>query len=286
MRPNKPNAHFFTILKTTASRRDVKDGPEVQANGLIRISSPLAITQRNMSISPFFSWTDSNPSAYMIDIGLWTACKESREAMERRFDSTQRNCPPISWPYGPFKNPTDLVTMSRVSLGGERQTIATSPAVDLICFQPISWVFHWDSLRGIEEVFYTNGKLINVAFEFDSKGSMESEISSGNAWADFIIDALSDDSCWIDTVWLIDYHLYRRDDVPQTTDRRQEFYGNKGRFVEVDDHDRGWGRRGTEDEQVWDARDFLFTINYYLRERGKCGDYKPKLGILAYEMLP
>lgn len=31
------------------------------------------------------SWTKSNPSAYLIDSGLWTACKESREVMKKHF---------------------------------------------------------------------------------------------------------------------------------------------------------------------------------------------------------
>ena len=87
IRPEQPNAHFFTVFKSSnddewslLSQHSISH-PSRRSS----LAAPEIPTTNDGSQQRQFSWVQGNRSAYMIDRGLWTACRESREVIERRF---------------------------------------------------------------------------------------------------------------------------------------------------------------------------------------------------------
>ncbi|WAO85634.1 2EXR domain-containing protein [Fusarium falciforme] len=68
------------------------------------------------------SWTDNNPSTYLIDCGLWLACWESQHVIHHAFDGLVQRTPYSQIPWGIKDRP-----------------IAVYPDQDLFCFQPYDW---------------------------------------------------------------------------------------------------------------------------------------------------
>jgi len=84
IRPDQPGAHFFTVF--SPSIEENKKAMEVYSMKSAYGATELAASRCSNGKADR-SWTTSNPSTYLIDSGLWTACKESRERMEHRFQT-------------------------------------------------------------------------------------------------------------------------------------------------------------------------------------------------------
>jgi hypothetical protein len=88
------NAHFFRIYnvkdKTDPSHLENDVHPSSGIPEYVRFAAPRWFSKDDtqpsfelLSTRPT-SWTENNPSMYLADSGLWTACHESRRVMERR----------------------------------------------------------------------------------------------------------------------------------------------------------------------------------------------------------
>ncbi|KAI6086275.1 hypothetical protein F4821DRAFT_131710 [Hypoxylon rubiginosum] len=206
-----------------------------------------------------------DPSMYLTDSGLWTACTESRDAMERRYRNTKIPLP--YYPSEPFQpgiaigNPTSRtgITGSFTSFGskyeGERQyfTVLTG---DLVCFRlrDLADLHAFDS--NFRFLAFGKGAYIeNIALEFDptwespvhndfkdlyeDEGFRDSPRSDAEKRVHALINAMDN----MRNLWFIDYRIRRSRDPSRRRgirDDRAVFYGNGCRFVEVRPKDSEW----------------------------------------------
>ncbi|KAK1517389.1 hypothetical protein CABS01_16667 [Colletotrichum abscissum] len=77
------------------------------------------------------SWTAGNRSSYAIDGGLWTACKESRAAMHRRYNPTR------GAPKRRIRFPSNDFATFKISDGKSYQWLSVSSESDLFVLQSI-----------------------------------------------------------------------------------------------------------------------------------------------------
>ncbi|KAK5654578.1 hypothetical protein OQA88_7207 [Cercophora sp. LCS_1] len=96
LRPSLPNVHVFRAhdayeceqfnpqhealdyhLKNGSSLWVCLAAPRPLHTGVASSRDPTAVA---------VSWTANNPSTYLVDAGLWTACQESKRVMEREHD--------------------------------------------------------------------------------------------------------------------------------------------------------------------------------------------------------
>ncbi|KAK3934570.1 hypothetical protein QBC46DRAFT_324884 [Diplogelasinospora grovesii] len=93
VRPPRPGAHIFRVYSEeeaetmdrqyeTDSEGRIRPFPAVAAPQCLPRDAHFTLSAR---ASAPVSWTSHNSSAYLIDSGLWTACKESRLVIERVF---------------------------------------------------------------------------------------------------------------------------------------------------------------------------------------------------------
>ncbi|KAI1500317.1 hypothetical protein F5X99DRAFT_386693 [Biscogniauxia marginata] len=253
VRDDEPAAHFFSI----DGREDVwdiwddciifgyNDGP-----GFLppyRISAPMA---RPAGDEHRFSWTANDHSAYLQDGGLWTACKESHEAMERRQKTRHRGvfaCIPTSMKPCDAVNHRGSIT-GYFSSNGVLQYFAIGQD-DLICFQPVKFnKYMFDVEVPLSPACWKPNQLQHFAFEFDPSWIYPESIPSNEyCWdQDGVVGCIATASRMPDIhVWFIDYGIQRNTSFSNSNPGyirkdRQVFYGNGCRFVEAQSSDPEW----------------------------------------------
>ncbi|KAI1496773.1 hypothetical protein F5X99DRAFT_421842 [Biscogniauxia marginata] len=194
--PQKPRAHFFTVYDDRKDAADMATRPFFPGTRFIS-----CLTAPHCSGSKRLSWTDSNPSAYLSEIGLWGACGDSRYFMQK------------SLPFGAI-NWHDWCEKTQ-----------GSPHVDLI---PARGTFNLDGQKSIFGIPIAALGLGHVALEYDPAWKIP--------WIDdyhevegphrCFMDAASDRLPWVENLWFIDYRI--------------QFYGNSCKFVEVQSGDSSW----------------------------------------------
>ncbi|GAB1312828.1 hypothetical protein MFIFM68171_03038 [Madurella fahalii] len=277
IRPDRPSAHFFSMFNTDldderavleehalleAPRllvnkvrvwRDTEEGPqafweEVPA-GRFRLAAPRC--EENSS----YSWTASNPSAYLVDSGLWTACSESQERMENHFRTQEfrRNY----WGASLAGLAAVLPASGVFRLHGEKQLLTVQPNRDLFCFQP----FDPETIVELEG----NGNVMPSFYDAYNFEMRHMALEVGTEW--WKVPARSDAARKLNPrfgglgmlglarrveagrrgvlwVWLLEKCLRRRDpNAPvHIPNGRHVFYGNGYKYVEVrdGDDDDGW----------------------------------------------
>ncbi|KAI1504880.1 hypothetical protein F5X99DRAFT_431944 [Biscogniauxia marginata] len=202
------------------------------------------------------SWTESNPSAYLSEIGLWGACKESRRRLSVAVDYY------LSDNYDELDRLPALVTFC---CDGQNQNFTIYPNSDLLCIQP----FNFDTIRW-PEVDRTTPTVIggytvrHMALEFDPTwGSPSSSVPpcfDETGPLRCIATAASFDTYWIKNLWFIDYRIRRRSGST-LNEKRHVFYANSCRYVEVKETDTDW-ELATEP----DIFEFLFDLDESLEE--------------------
>lgn len=199
---------------------------------------------------PYYEAIDAgNSSTYLLDSGLWMACRESRAAMERCYrnnewwsgaavpDGISRSAQP-----GDYHRLEDTShTASYSSREGQVRHITFRPADDLICFMPlkldqVDWWHHYagdgvplvDGDRGV-----SNGRSflgLNVAVNYDP---MLMQVLKGrttrnqcpHTWSgeseSFLVDMvdLFHENTGR-TLWFMDFRLRRRE--PHQSDLQQQ----------------------------------------------------------------
>ena len=253
IRDDRPAAHFLS----TSTQKDVKefvgeccifgfnDGPSMRERNPHRRLS--AATEQGLRQR--FAQPAINPSAFLQDGGLWTACKESHEALRRRQKKRDHDTA-VSWPAKRY--PRNAGTHHPTMTGyfdndGIRQYFAIS-ANDLICWQPIE---HDECVYLSCLPFYSHSlakpyALQHFAFEFDPKWKHPEDVPKDEyIWQrmDFlgsVANLAMNSSIYI---WFIDYGIQRDASLSTNVnarDKRVVFYGNGCRFLEVRSSESGW----------------------------------------------
>lgn len=83
-----PNAQFFTLF-SYEHREEELDELSGQAVACVDRSNATIAAPRSRETGEI-SWSRHNKSAYLIDHGLWTACWESREVIQKRYNRQRR----------------------------------------------------------------------------------------------------------------------------------------------------------------------------------------------------
>lgn len=313
---NRPSAHIFCVEErkpqdSEAKELDVICSPIALWHGKYNLH--ITVPDQTMSCG---SSAPGNPSAYMIDGGLWTACKESRVAMERAFkhqmwdakrraypqyrearktflrsrafrlpslsesatsagsSSSRSPAPPApSSPYAGLEYETHLVPATGFFLSASSSALSSSalqgtaeadqqiaesktfpryftllPHQDLfiIRLSPRTLSDSTSSWRSLEHGFplwspkmgfYGFGKGNGLALEFDPSWQKSENASHISRTLSEAIMHFADLGA-LQTIWLIDYRLKPRDDVPvekrEPTSKQQVWHGGDGRrYVEM-----------------------------------------------------
>lgn len=303
---------------------EIRDSQEVSAQGRDIVLDPgmwsryrLSVTERK---SGSIRWIDDgsraflhhNPSMYLTDGGLWTACKESRRVMEQRFKTTEWSAIREERRH----NRRQLANIDMMPATGyfvaensERRYFTVFPHHDLFCLQPQSL----KSLDG-EFFFYRNPiggyrwgfeGLKHVALEFDPAWGIEVKKSTCSIFSNpEIVDEIirvAFEMPEVDTVWFIDRNIKRKNTAPAEEEeagpRPKVFYQNGCRLVEVveeDPTDQWEEVYETDGGDYISCRHFLDTVEDVIREYEEYnwdnpnpniydGEFPATLGVLACE---
>ncbi|RYP89916.1 hypothetical protein DL770_003937 [Monosporascus sp. CRB-9-2] len=124
IRPAQPGVHYFTIYNGDDEKERSTIGDDAAFVVVYPedcdMSSTVAAPRCNRSEPNARSWIASNPSTYLIDGGLLTACKESREAMNKHLRAVEPWDRINSDNYNQEKDPDAAVTASLVQDGERR----------------------------------------------------------------------------------------------------------------------------------------------------------------------
>ncbi|KAK0666040.1 hypothetical protein QBC41DRAFT_157124 [Cercophora samala] len=257
IRPAVPGAHIFTISDNASRLCD--DSQEYEDH--VSVCQPRHAQPHSARIGGELHSANNNPSTYLTDSGLWTACRESRSVMERKL-LKPKDSRLIFWndrinELSPF-----------CPLASTRRQIALCPSQDLIILQadtltPFLWASQGVLDRTISTyrsamlsscTFWTAmlsraGEERHIAIEYNPEwDSMSLHWGEIHGFVDLLLGPSLDESVAAPThVWFIDYRLKRRNRVPtekqlHAETQQQEprvYYGNGLRYVEVSDKDEG-----------------------------------------------
>ncbi|KAI1642462.1 uncharacterized protein F4817DRAFT_352899 [Daldinia loculata] len=195
-----------------------------------------------------------NFSTYLIDGGLWNACKESRLLIERVFDSKKwdavRDRRLRSHTGNPVQVKGEHLMPATGYFRGDDSTdryFTVVPYRDLFCLQPeILDYFNCEDISKPDGVALGSTRwgfhgLQNIALEYDPAWGITVEKADlGMRHRLSIVESIIQplfNAKGLSYVWLIDYRIKRRHYVPtkeETTERDPIiFYGSDRRFVEV-----------------------------------------------------
>ncbi|KAF5589675.1 uncharacterized protein FSUBG_11100 [Fusarium subglutinans] len=168
---------------------------------------------------------DSNVSRYMADIGLWTACKESREVMEKTTQRTNRI---------PERGARQEYRFNWGDLPSDTsQPFMVQLHKDLIVLQPskiedINWsqIAH-DIGEHFDPRYSWHG--INIGIEWKVQWGINKEDDDFN----LLCQAFHDLDAQL---WIIDHNLKRKEDMDKnkTDGGTEAFYTCDRKFLEVD----------------------------------------------------
>ncbi|KAK2768086.1 hypothetical protein CKAH01_04654 [Colletotrichum kahawae] len=244
---------YFSVLQ---SRDATSPIPEVFKRHVVKRTSK---NQNQILVAPLLgnetsypSWYEGNRSAYAIDGGLWTACKESRAAMYRRYK-------PEAWlnlrkkqrkyhdshqtyfchsEYSGLENEQLPATFNAES-NGRTQSLTIFPGYDLLHLAPLATVPNWNTLlrfMPFSSPEFGFGGIRHVAMDFDPSWSLEElgryqlgwegsmnyeeptkeDKLDGHRWDvyDSLVQATRNPCPFMTpTLWLVDHHLRRKSTV-------------------------------------------------------------------------
>ncbi|KAF5500293.1 hypothetical protein CGCS363_v007256 [Colletotrichum siamense] len=175
------------------------------------------------------SWVKDNDSAYLIDAGMWTACKESALVLVNKRHKSQ------STRFGSFRD------------GVHDWVFDIDIRRDLLCFQlsnDADWNSGWGELPFWRTSWWPPSGICSIAVEYDSswavgvKLGMAADALDGMQYEPgprgFFLSILAgrrDDSA--PSIYLIDRSIRRRRKAPHNPGSFNEKYRSKGRTFGV-----------------------------------------------------
>ncbi|KAM0467709.1 hypothetical protein ACHAP7_011630 [Fusarium lateritium] len=242
IRDDKPGVHIFGAFD--GSKTNMAEGCQLMScgNGSLYHSAP--------SWSYYFpsldeNASDKNVSTYLIDGGLWTACKESRLIMETHFRQSSwlsRGKVTETYPfrdktYEVFKMPAtgyfDMDSLHCLTVFRHRDLFV----LQLDTFESIDWVsVAFDSPLGTNLAGHEN--IRHLAIEFRPEWIDMSRHSMKHFIRTFCDAAFELYGC-IHKLWFIDNNLKRRKDAPAFVEVTDEpfdmnvFYASDRKFLEI-----------------------------------------------------
>ncbi len=236
----------------------------------------------------------------MIDRGLWTACRESREVIARRFRVAEWDMERDAWIYRENldEEPLDAPATASFMSDGEQQCCLTYPKTDLFLLRPFNaTTTDWRGLDSEVHIFNETQRFHvgHVAINYDPEWYAQLISGYKSVWSDGAIGwamrAATDHLEWAENLWFVDYRIRRSPDgVQPMVEGRRQFHGNGCRLTEVRDGDAGW--KLDHDGDVIDfLRELWYEVDDFFRQRETSPDWPPdvphydapEVGVLAYE---
>ncbi|KAK0656668.1 hypothetical protein B0T16DRAFT_433563 [Cercophora newfieldiana] len=266
IRPTLPGAHVFSKHETTRDRC-VSDNTLFCWELEPRLAAPRCLP-RGVGFDPAaqaaapISWTLNNPSAYLIDSGLWTACKESLLVIEKEFQNLARRrevwspeeVESFRKQRGRF--PLPETATYKVSDDSRHRYLTVFPDQDLFILQPNDiTALNWKLVRESERHMALE---YNPAWDKVWGYDHAKDTVVRGAVRDFIDDlAFSTGKAGTRFfLWFIDYRIKRNPRYQMLDEERTEWprddplrtFNAKDRFVEVKpwqlgdcaEHNRMW----------------------------------------------
>ncbi|KAK3941753.1 hypothetical protein QBC46DRAFT_381908 [Diplogelasinospora grovesii] len=242
IRPARPGVHIFEMY----SYRDGEVSKKYDVAPFVRNRPP------DSQLTATMSGTNRNPSTYLIDGGLWTACRESRLVIERAFESRKwdavrdwqikrRHRPSFVWdelttPARPTNY--DIYEENMPATGyftadnSTKRFFTVFPHRDLIYLQPhnaetIDWCqISWS----IPFTDYGSRGARHIALDFDSLGSVRKNSTLFENFMEAAFDnQVLSDLFFIDS----EYKITAAESKKADKGERDVFYASDRRFVEV-----------------------------------------------------
>ncbi|KAM0457191.1 hypothetical protein ACHAPV_006830 [Trichoderma viride] len=287
--PSRPGAQFFSVtnfredgdaLTSLKVQCDLGSRCEYNHGETYYLAAPKFGTSH--------SWTNNNPSAYLWDFGMWSACAESRAIindyykMEYWAAKLLEDSKDDSFSYPDV----DACVPFIFPRSDEDWRFAIRPNRDLVCIQPLNPItigYYRKSIYLTEDICMVNLNtglrgIKNMAFEYDSSWCDDLMVVSYpqdfRAYTEeksprgLFIRYFLESKGWgyrDDPIWLIDYGLKRDplkrglgEDRPRLPWREHmTFYANDRKFVEVDE----WSKNEYESTERWSALNFLDELD-------------------------
>ncbi|KAF5009657.1 hypothetical protein FDECE_4141 [Fusarium decemcellulare] len=297
VRTDSREVHFFTVFNSVYKHESRR----------LNEFKVLAPSRRSCLAAPScggnMSWTEGNRSMYLLDRGMWTACKASRATLEMKCGTVpcSQSCEgcvsceyssdegtDVEDEYGELRR--EAVNMRFVA-DGETQEISVFPRSDLFVLQPYN--IHSLAVSKIRlehtPLFPRYGAqyLHNVAFELPRDENFSIDSAQDYPLVRFLRSSLSNPEQWrfIGGVWFINYRLRKDPAVLKMLQEsgsddeyelyRRKFRGNGCKFIEVHPGDL-WKVDG------FDGNGHEF-IPWLQRTGGIGTEGPPYLGLLAVE---
>ncbi|KAL6790468.1 hypothetical protein GGI42DRAFT_365096 [Trichoderma sp. SZMC 28013] len=255
--PSRPRAHFFSVTNYEEDGDALKKlRVQCHLGSDCKINHGCTYCVAAPKFGDSHSWTNNNPSAYLWDHGLWNACYESREIIEKHYNmkywtaklrqgrsNTDDNqpvdaCVPFVYPHS----------------DGDR-CFAIHPNRDLVCLQPVNAGtvgFYRKNPFFMEDFCMVNYGIgmrgfPNLALEYDpswcdgleeimSPYHLFSEMSPRGLFVRTVVWMVENNSPYCSQMLhLIDYNLKRDNDKEShaLSENRKVFSGIGRRFVEA-----------------------------------------------------
>ncbi|KAI1408228.1 hypothetical protein F5Y13DRAFT_172891 [Hypoxylon sp. FL1857] len=270
IRPDRPGAHFFSTVYGSNRKEETVDNHFM----VIKTPLPYKVNSNFRIAAPGFpplsrttlSWVANNPSMYLFDSGLWSACKESRSRMMWRVKPELWTRGALGeqfkgWPLHMFPDELirDMPATGYFHAGEGVRYFTVFPHQDLICIQPpepkpfsLGRCFDVTSSAPFMSNYWGFTGRKNIAIEFSP------EWVQPDLYQD-LVNAILEDMSYIDKLWFIDYRIRQRTDAsiakrlgmplgeflekkaslhPSTY--RHVFYGSDRTFVEGDPYGDDW----------------------------------------------
>ncbi|KAI8713447.1 2EXR domain-containing protein [Fusarium sp. LHS14.1] len=228
--------HFFKLYNPMLDN-DVEKNIDVFS----RYNSRQLLLAPPQSNKSHITQNRNNPSTYLIDGGLWTACKESRLVMERNFNCHRRKPSSQGRKLSRYEIAETRRDMPETSYfachDGNAHFFTVFSHKDLFILRPQNLeTIHWsNSIRDIELGSYIRhfGRLRNIALEYNPEWGCRAE--------EKIVDMAMkvNEHHYGVNIWIVDYTLRRRDSAfvgKKPTSRRNKnmaFHLNGRRFIPV-----------------------------------------------------
>ncbi|KAH6650518.1 hypothetical protein F5144DRAFT_637426 [Chaetomium tenue] len=263
IRPAVPGAHVFSIRNgrpkhTNPDHQTPRDDyPHISESSL---AAPRCLP-RGVDFSPAaqeaapISWALNNPSTYLVDSGLWAACKESRLAIENGLQIPGKRRKVWSFSevesfreeQGRFTLPE--TAMYTVSDNARRRYLTVFPGQDLVILQSSDIRFlNWN------RILNRSGFPYHMALAYDP--AWDERIPDLNR---MVYDTAEAGSF---ALWFIDYRIKRNPRYTGLEGSSKIFYASDRRFVEVEVEELGgWAGH----DRMWDAGYEVPTKDIYLR---------------------
>ncbi|PNP74233.1 hypothetical protein FNYG_12282 [Fusarium nygamai] len=308
IRDDRPGVHIFGQYDKTKRYRS---GSRFLRSGDVVSGTWAAPSWRRYFENLNEDRSDENISTYLIDGGLWTACRESRLIMEKRFEQSKRKryYEHTDREYDRTKEVFKKATTGCFD-GTPLHLMTVFPHRDLFVLQSHDLQnIYWSSL-GFDASMASFAEgfdgVRHVALEYDPKWAGElarDGCLSDDIWA--IMEGAFKACYSVWKIWFIDTSIKRKKDAPAFKEEAEDsydinaFYASDRRLLKVDcnnwrDLEKEWEYIGSvEDESFYgfsSSLDFLRKLELELGDKSypTCDRYQEPycaIGILGWEEL-